>query len=395
METAGPGGRRAGRAPAEADGRPGDPARQPRPGGRGREARRPRADAPPRPGARLRLGGGLLRGRVGALDQPGDVVVIRYEGPAGGPGMREMLHVTAALVGEGLGDSVALVTDGRFSGATHGLMVGHVAPEAAHGGPLAALRDGDTVASTSTTVSSAPSCRMASWSGGSPSGRPRSRATSRACWRSTRRSSRPPRTARSRACPLNRDSPCYDGRVSRPRAGRGAPPRARAAVRRARRRPRSRCPWRTPRRPGPASSTASPGTNDPSQRDDADGQQAAPVLDQRLARPGIDDDPPGGRLARAGARAAGASRRSHRRGTCPAGSPARSGRAPRRRGRRRSPSGCPTAAASCAAAILLAMPPRPRAVAGPSAASADRVALGQQLGARGSPDARYRRPRPR
>ncbi len=77
--------------------------------------------------------------------QAGDVVVIRYEGPAGGPGMREMLHVTAALVGEGLGDEVALVTDGRFSGATHGLMVGHVAPEAAHGGPLAALRDGDTV----------------------------------------------------------------------------------------------------------------------------------------------------------------------------------------------------------------------------------------------------------
>jgi dihydroxy-acid dehydratase len=76
---------------------------------------------------------------------PGDVVVIRYEGPAGGPGMREMLHVTAALVGEGLGDSVALVTDGRFSGATRGLMIGHVAPEAAQGGPLAALEDGDTV----------------------------------------------------------------------------------------------------------------------------------------------------------------------------------------------------------------------------------------------------------
>jgi dihydroxy-acid dehydratase len=75
----------------------------------------------------------------------GDVVVIRYEGPAGGPGMREMLHVTAAIVGEGLGDAVALVTDGRFSGATHGLMVGHVSPEAARGGPLAALRDGDTV----------------------------------------------------------------------------------------------------------------------------------------------------------------------------------------------------------------------------------------------------------
>jgi len=76
---------------------------------------------------------------------PGDVVVIRYEGPAGGPGMREMLHVTAALVGEGLGEEIALVTDGRFSGATHGLMVGHVAPEAARGGPLAALRDGDMV----------------------------------------------------------------------------------------------------------------------------------------------------------------------------------------------------------------------------------------------------------
>jgi dihydroxy-acid dehydratase len=75
----------------------------------------------------------------------GDVVVIRYEGPAGGPGMREMLHVTAAIVGEGLGDEVALITDGRFSGATHGLMVGHVAPEAAHGGPIAAVRDGDTI----------------------------------------------------------------------------------------------------------------------------------------------------------------------------------------------------------------------------------------------------------
>jgi dihydroxy-acid dehydratase len=76
---------------------------------------------------------------------PGDVVVIRYEGPAGGPGMREMLHVTGAIVGEGLGEEIALVTDGRFSGATHGLMVGHVSPEAARGGPLAALEEGDTV----------------------------------------------------------------------------------------------------------------------------------------------------------------------------------------------------------------------------------------------------------
>src|SRR5205823_2929083 len=77
--------------------------------------------------------------------EPGDVVVIRYEGPAGGPGMREMLHVTAAIVGEGLSDDVALVTDGRFSGATHGFMVGHVAPEAFRGGPIAALREGDIV----------------------------------------------------------------------------------------------------------------------------------------------------------------------------------------------------------------------------------------------------------
>jgi dihydroxy-acid dehydratase len=77
--------------------------------------------------------------------RPGDVVVIRYEGPRGGPGMREMLDVTGALVGEGLGDAVGLLTDGRFSGATHGLMVGHVAPEAARGGPIAAIADGDMV----------------------------------------------------------------------------------------------------------------------------------------------------------------------------------------------------------------------------------------------------------
>ena len=82
--------------------------------------------------------------RSGGINQ-GDVVVIRYEGPKGGPGMREMLAVTAALVGQGLGEHVALLTDGRFSGATHGLMVGHVAPEAAVQGPIAALQDGDIV----------------------------------------------------------------------------------------------------------------------------------------------------------------------------------------------------------------------------------------------------------
>jgi dihydroxy-acid dehydratase len=77
--------------------------------------------------------------------KPGDVVVIRYEGPVGGPGMQEMLSVTGALVGEGLGDSVALITDGRFSGGTHGLMIGHIAPEAALGGPIGLVEEGDTI----------------------------------------------------------------------------------------------------------------------------------------------------------------------------------------------------------------------------------------------------------
>jgi dihydroxy-acid dehydratase len=77
---------------------------------------------------------------------PGDVVVIRYEGPRGGPGMREMLGVTGAIVGAGLSETVALLTDGRFSGATHGFMVAHVAPEAFNGGPIAAVREGDQIA---------------------------------------------------------------------------------------------------------------------------------------------------------------------------------------------------------------------------------------------------------
>ncbi len=78
--------------------------------------------------------------------QAGDIVVIRGEGPVGGPGMREMLGVTAAIQGRGLGDSVALITDGRFSGATYGFMVGHISPEAAKGGPIAKLQDGDVIA---------------------------------------------------------------------------------------------------------------------------------------------------------------------------------------------------------------------------------------------------------
>jgi dihydroxy-acid dehydratase len=82
--------------------------------------------------------------RTGRI-RPGDIVVIRYEGPSGGPGMREMLGVTAAIMGAGLGDTVALINDGRFSGATRGLMVGHVAPEAARGGPIAAVQNGDII----------------------------------------------------------------------------------------------------------------------------------------------------------------------------------------------------------------------------------------------------------
>ncbi|HED37097.1 MAG TPA: dihydroxy-acid dehydratase, partial [Ignavibacteria bacterium] len=76
---------------------------------------------------------------------PGDVVVIRYEGPKGGPGMREMLEITASIVGAGLGKSVALITDGRFSGGTHGFVVGHITPEAQTGGNLALLENGDTI----------------------------------------------------------------------------------------------------------------------------------------------------------------------------------------------------------------------------------------------------------
>lgn len=81
----------------------------------------------------------------GGKINPHDVVVIRYEGPKGGPGMREMLGVTSAIMGAGLGDTVAMVTDGRFSGATRGFMVGHVAPEAYDGGPIALLEEGDPV----------------------------------------------------------------------------------------------------------------------------------------------------------------------------------------------------------------------------------------------------------
>ncbi len=114
--------------------------------------------------------------RSGAVE-PGDVLVVRYEGPAGGPGMREMLSVTSSVVGAGLGETVALVTDGRFSGATRGLMIGHVAPEAARGGPLAVVRDGERITvdiearSLRVDVEEAElAARLAAWSppGGGP-----------------------------------------------------------------------------------------------------------------------------------------------------------------------------------------------------------------------------------
>jgi dihydroxy-acid dehydratase len=89
--------------------------------------------------------GRRLRGGEARAYKEGEVIVIRNEGPAGGPGMREMLATTAALSGQGMGKKVALITDGRFSGATRGFCVGHVGPEAAHGGPIALLRDGDMI----------------------------------------------------------------------------------------------------------------------------------------------------------------------------------------------------------------------------------------------------------
>ena len=128
---------------AESDRRSGDPERQPRSRRRSSKNERPRAPSHTGPARVFDSEEAAMQAVTSKQIKAGDVVVIRYEGPKGGPGMREMLSVTAAIVGEGLGESVALITDGRFSGATRGLMVGHVAPEAALGGPIAAIREGD------------------------------------------------------------------------------------------------------------------------------------------------------------------------------------------------------------------------------------------------------------
>ena len=131
--------------PAQGRRRAGDPRRQPRPRGRRGQARRHRADPADRPRPRLRVRRGVLPRRQGPADQPRRRRRDPQRGPGRRPGMREMLQVTAAIVGEGLGETVAMVTDGRFSGATRGLMIGHVAPEAAKGGPIAAIQEGDEV----------------------------------------------------------------------------------------------------------------------------------------------------------------------------------------------------------------------------------------------------------
>ena len=131
------------------------------------------------------------------LIQPGDVVVIRYEGPSGGPGMREMLHVTGALVGEGISEEIALITDGRFSGATHGLMVGHIAPEAARGGPIAAVRDGDTIMLDVESRTLTWRSREDELASRLAAGQRRRRSTTRASSPSTRATSARRRKARS------------------------------------------------------------------------------------------------------------------------------------------------------------------------------------------------------
>ena len=143
----GPAGRAPARRPDQGHRRPRDPARQPRPRGLRGQALRPRA----RPRTRARRACSRTRRHAmaavtgGARSSPATSSSSATRAPPAAPGMREMLAVTGALVGQGLGDDVALITDGRFSGATHGFMVGHVAPEAAHGGPITAVQDGDTV----------------------------------------------------------------------------------------------------------------------------------------------------------------------------------------------------------------------------------------------------------
>ena len=142
----GPGRRAARRQAALADRRRGRLARLARAGRRHRQGRRHEGSEIPRARPAASIARRTPSPRSSAKRyKEGDVIVIRYEGPKGGPGMREMLSTTAALYGQGMGDKVALITDGRFSGATRGFCVGHVGPEAALGGPIALIRDGDMI----------------------------------------------------------------------------------------------------------------------------------------------------------------------------------------------------------------------------------------------------------
>jgi dihydroxyacid dehydratase/phosphogluconate dehydratase len=128
---------------------------------------------------------GILGGKVKA----GDVVVIRYEGPKGGPGMQEMLSPTSYIMGAGLGESVALITDGRFSGGTRGACIGHVSPEAAVGGPIGLVKEGDIIASRSIspTIRSMSRCPMRNWPHANSSGNRVRRGSPPATWQNTQR----------------------------------------------------------------------------------------------------------------------------------------------------------------------------------------------------------------
>ncbi len=156
----------------------------------------------------------------------GDVMVLRYLGPRGGPGMPEMLAPTSALVGQGLGESVGLVTDGRFSGGTWGMVVGHVAPEAWEGGAIALVQEGDPITIDAHTRTLRSTSRTASWSAAAPPGGARPRATPAACWPSS--PAPPPAPAPARCWTASSET----GRA--PRASGRSPPRQRPVSARAR-----------------------------------------------------------------------------------------------------------------------------------------------------------------
>jgi dihydroxy-acid dehydratase len=180
-------------------GAPRDPARQPGAGGRRRQDLGPEADPHQRPRARLRVGGGRDGGDPRGPHPPRRRARHPLRGPRRRPGMREMLSPTSAIIGKGLGDAVGLITDGRFSGGTYGLVVGHVAPEAAVGGPIGLLREGDRSSSTPSATCSRSSSTTPSWRRGAPPGRRPRRATRSGCWRSTPSWSAAPRRAPSPA----------------------------------------------------------------------------------------------------------------------------------------------------------------------------------------------------